>query len=592
MIRFRNLTFGLLLPIVAVVVFAVLLTFSLIRMSEVESAMRVEAEENMLWVFHQSEVAARRLAETAARIDLGEADTDELALRFDILKGRVAMLHDGPQRRFVAKIGYDDELESIATSLDSIAPIIADFAPGDGARLRAALEPAPRLFGRAANKAMIAEWNDLGGRLETYRAQLRQIILFLIGIMAAGGTLTAMLIVALRQARQRNLMLRRSRDFSALLISSSGEGILAVDRTGRCTLWNTATADLIGISAERAVSRPLSELAGFFNIAPLRAGIAKALDGQASQLALQPLFHEDDTDPRYVDLRFFPMRNNGEVIGAILFLHDGTDRHAAQQREAEDRDHLEELVAERTRDLDDALRRERSAVDLYRNFAAMVSHQFRTPLAVADSALQRLIRRGSRVEPGEVEDRADRARNAISGLTRLVDSTLDVARLDAGQLGAQRVRCALLGIVHTVCARQREAEPGCAIHIHQSAQDCDAVFCDPAHAEQMLENLLSNAIKYAPSNTPISVYVHGDAQNLLCDIHNEAGPICEKERELIFDRNYRGTNSTGTAGTGIGLFMARTLARMQGGDITLTSDRDGVTFRMTLPRFAPRPAKI
>lgn len=590
MIRFRNLAFGLLLPLVAVLVFAVLLTFSLIRMLEVENAMRVGAEKNMLWVFHQSEVAARRLTETAALIGLGEADTDDLSLRFDILKSRIAILNDGPQRRFVEEIGYDDELDRIAAALEAMTPLVADFSPGDGARLREALKPAPQFFGRAANKAMIAEWNDLGGRLETYRAQLRQIILFLIGIMAAGGILAATLIGALRQTRQRNLMLRQSRDFSALLVSSSGEGILAVDRAGRCTLWNDAMAGLIGESAEQATGRPLAELAGFFGIAPLQSGVARALEGESSELALQPLFHDDETEPRYVDLRFFPMRNDGEVIGAILFLHDATDRHAALKREAEDRDRLEELVAERTRDLDEALQRERSAADLYRNFAAMVSHQFRTPLAVADSALQRLIRRGPRVGPEEVAERAGRARNAIAGLTRLVESTLDVARLDAGQLGAQRVRCALKDIVRTVCARQRETDPARVIHILDSPEQSDTVFCDPSHAEQMLENLLSNAIKYAPAGSPVSVYVHGNQQALFCDVHNEGDPIPEAEQELVFNRNYRGANSTGSAGTGIGLFMARTLARMQGGDITLQPGRDGVTCRMTLPRFKPGAA--
>ncbi|QDY71155.1 sensor histidine kinase [Qingshengfaniella alkalisoli] len=590
MIRFRNLAFGLLLPLVAVVVFAVLLAFSLVRMIEIENAMRVEAEENMLWVLHQSEVAARRLAETAALIDLGEADTDDLALRFDILKGRVAMLNDGPQRRFVEEIGYDDELEQIAASLNAVAPIIAGFSPGDGVRLRAALEPVPRLFGRAANKAMIADWNDLGGRLETHRAQLRQITVFLVGIMVAGGILAAILGGALRQSRQRNMMLRRSQDFSTLLISSSGEGILAVDRVGLCTLWNKAMVGLIGKSAEQVVGRPLIEIAGFFDLAPLRTGVARALDGDTWQLALQPLFGEKDAEPRYVDLRFFPMRNEGEVIGAILFLHDATDRHAAQQREAEDRDRLEDLVAERTRDLDDALRRERSAADLYRNFAAMVSHQFRTPLAVADSALQRLIRRGARAEPGEIVERADRARNAIAGLTRLVDSTLDAARLDAGQLGAQRVRCALEEIVRTVCTRRREAAPERAIHVRRASQDSDVVFCDPAHVEQILENLLSNAHKYAPPETPVSIYLHDDVQNVFCDVHNTGNPIPEAERERIFDRNYRGTNSMGTAGTGIGLFMARTLARMQGGEVILQPGREGVTFRMILPRFDAVPA--
>lgn len=587
MIRFRNLAVGLLLPLVAVVVFAVLLTFSLTRMLEVENAMRVGAEKNMLWVFHQSEVAARRFTETAALIDLGEAAPEDLALRFDILKSRVAILNDGPQRRFVEEIGYDDELDRIAAALEAMTPVVADYSPGDGARLRDALKPAPAFFGRAANKAMIAEWNDLGGRLETYRAQLRQIILFLIGIMAAGGILAATLAVALRQAHQRNLMLRRSQDFSALLVSSSGEGILAVDREGRCTLWNDAMAGLIGKSAEQATGRPLAELAGFFGIAPLQAGVARALDGDSSELVQHPLFRHEATEPRYVDLRFFPMRNDGEVIGAILFLHDATDRHAAQKREAEDRDRLEELVAERTRDLDEALRRERSAADLYRNFAAMVSHQFRTPLAVADSALQRLIRRGPRVEPDEVVERANRARNAIAGLTRLVESTLDVARLDAGQLGARRVRCALTDIVRTVCTRQREADPTRRIRIFEPEDESDAVFCDPAHAEQMLENLLSNTFKYAPAGSPVSVRVHGDGEDLLCDVHNEGDPIPEEERDLIFNRNYRGANSTGSAGTGLGLFMARTLARMQGGDLTLQPDGNGVTFRMRLPRFDP-----
>jgi hypothetical protein len=99
--RFGNPVFGVILPLAAVLVFAVLLTFSLIRMFEVENAMRVEVEQNMLWVLHQSQVAALRLTKTAALAELGEAEVDDIALRFDILVSRVALLNDGPQRRFV-----------------------------------------------------------------------------------------------------------------------------------------------------------------------------------------------------------------------------------------------------------------------------------------------------------------------------------------------------------------------------------------------------------------------------------------------------------------------------------------------------------
>lgn len=583
--RRRTSVIGLIFPLAAVLVFAVLLTFSLIRMFEVENAMRVEAEQNMLWVLHQGEVAALRLAETVARVELGEADLDEISLRFDILISRMALLNDGPQRRFVEKLGFDEDLDRLNAAINTIAPLAAGFAPGDGSRLRVALAPFSRLFGRAANAAMIADWDALGGRLETYRNQLRQTIASLIGIMIAGAILMITLVLALRLSRQRNRMLRRERDFSALLISSSGEGILAVDGAKQCTMWNDAVAGMVGKPAEQTVGRTLAEVAGFFDTVQIRQGVARAFNGETTQLTLQPLFRHNCSAPLYVDLRFFPMRNDGKIVGAILFLHDASDRHAAQQKSAQDRDRLEEQVAERTRDLDNALKRERSAADLYRNFAAMVSHQFRTPLAVADSALQRLIRRGPHAEPQEVAERAGRARTAIAGLTRLVESTLDAARLDAGQIGARRVKCDLAEIVATVCARQRAAAPDRRIIIRQAEIGKSRVLCDPAHAEQVLENLLSNAIKYATAESDVSVVLHGDAERLFCDVQNAGNQVPEGDRARLFQRNYRGANSVGIAGTGIGLFMARTLARMQGGDVTLQQGGDEVTFRMMLPRF-------
>jgi len=588
MTRSRHAILGLALPLTAVLVFAVLLTFSMLRMFEMQNAMRVGAEQNMLWVLHQSEVAALRMIETAALAELGEADQDDLALRLDILASRVALLNDGPQRRFVERIGMEDDLDRLQATLASVKTIIDDFTQGDGPRLHNTLDPFSRIFGRAANKAMIAEWDDMGGRLEASRGQLHQIIASLIGIMIAGGTLAVMLVMALRESRQRNRMLLRERDFSGLLISSSGEGILAVNREIKCTVWNDAIAGMIGKPAEQVVGRTLSQVAGFFETAPVRIGIEQALAGITSKMAYQPLFAPDRERPLYVDLRFYPMWNDVGIVGAILFMHDASDRHAAKQREAQIRDRLEELVTERTRDLDSALQRERSAADLYRNFAAMVSHQFRTPLAVADSALQRLLRRGPRADPGEVAERAGRARSAIAGLTRLVESTLDAARLDAGQIGARRVNCDMSKIVRTACDRLGDAAPDRHIEVSYPLLGQPITYCDPALAEQVLENLLSNANKYAPPNTSVSVVLRIDDEWLHCEVSNSGPPLSEKDREQIFERNHRGANSVGVAGTGIGLFMARTLARMQGGDVTLQAANEGTTFRISLPRFGEK----
>ena len=99
---------ALILPILAILVFAVLLTFALNRMVRVADDIRVDAEHNMLWVMHQTDSAARRLVETTLRAELGEADANEIALRLDLLRSRFALLNAGPQRRFMEEIGLQD----------------------------------------------------------------------------------------------------------------------------------------------------------------------------------------------------------------------------------------------------------------------------------------------------------------------------------------------------------------------------------------------------------------------------------------------------------------------------------------------------
>ncbi|WP_417260528.1 ATP-binding protein [Celeribacter sp.] len=576
----------LILPLIAILVFAVLLGFALLRMVKVETDIRMNAEQNMLWVMHQSESAARRLIETTMRAELGEGDTEEIALRLDLLRSRFALLQSGPQQRFMSEIGLSDQLSELHTILETIQPLPEDFTIADAKAFRQKLAPFPTFFSRAANTTMIREWDDLGGRLETSREQLRQIIISLIGITVTGAVLVVSLFLALRLSHQRNSMLRRARDFSEILISSSGEGILAVDDTGVCTIWNPAMAAMTNRPAEHAVGRKLSDIVEFFNIAPVRQAIQASLKGKTTTLALQPYFPDVHAPPLHVDLKISPMRDGKDVLGAIVFMHDASDRHAAQQKDAETRERLEHLVAERTRELDNALTRERSAADLYRNFAGMISHQFRTPLAVADSALQRLIRRGKRANAEEVSERAARARDAIAGLTRLVESTLDTARLQAEQVGAQRVLCNLSEVVEMVRARQQATAPNTPLEVQQEPNFDPVALCDPAHAEQVLENLLSNAVKYSAKGATVTISLHHDAAQVYCDISNFGPAIEPEDRAHLFHANFRGINSTGTSGTGLGLFIARSLARMQGGEVNLLQEDEAkVTFRFSLPRI-------
>src|SRR5690606_33444747 len=442
---------GVALPVSAIVLFVVLLAFSLMRLSDIERNMRIEATQNMLWVISRAHVSSLQLGEAVAGSSAGDVDAAQIELRYNVFLSRLALLDDGPQRRRMEALGATAALDALRGSLPELGALLMRSKPEVIPRIRALLAPYNAALTNAANKAMVAEWDDLGATLDATRKQLWQIIISMIGISLAGTVLCVHFLLAIRDARQRTRLLNKEKAFSELLIGSSGEGIIAVDMDRRCTVWNEAAERLFGVTADVATGAILSEISGFFEVGRIEQAISDALQGQAVALLDQPFFPSHQSNPLYVDLRCFSLRDGGRIIGMILLMSDVTERRAAQREIANHRDHLEQLVQARTQELDAALTRERATADLYRNFGTMISHQFRTPLALDDSALQRLMRRRDHLTPAEILERGTQARSAIARLVRLVESTLDAARLDAGQIEVRSQACDLGLLVADIC---------------------------------------------------------------------------------------------------------------------------------------------
>jgi signal transduction histidine kinase len=195
------------------------------------------------------------------------------------------------------------------------------------------------------------------------------------------------------------------------------------------------------------------------------------------------------------------------------------------------------------------------------------------------------MRRSHILSAAEVVERGGKARHAIARLIKLVESTLDAARLDAGQIEIRSQACDLGQLAAEICNRQNELPPQRKIIVQLAGRNSAIAFCDPVHAENILVNLLSNAVKYSLAGTPISVSVVPYGDRVECSVSNHGGIACPAERDALFERYFRGRNAEGRPGIGIGLYMARTLARMQGGDVRLEgSDEERVTFTLVLPR--------
>jgi PAS domain S-box-containing protein len=233
--------------------------------------------------------------------------------------------------------------------------------------------------------------------------------------------------------------------------------------------------------------------------------------------------------------------------------------------------------------LQSALDRERETTSAYRSFVSMVSHQFRTPLAILDSSAQRILRRGQNLTHDELVGRVQRIRNATSRLTRLVESVLNAAKLDAGRLELNPASCSLVDLVAEICDRQREVSTHAEIRLNLPDGPVQ-VFCDSILIEQVVINLLSNAVKYSGDNPVVEVKIWTEGSRAFCSVRDWGIGIPADEMSKNFERFYRARTATGIAGTGIGLNFAQKIMHLHGGEIQVESyEAAGSLFTFDLP---------
>jgi PAS domain S-box-containing protein len=242
--------------------------------------------------------------------------------------------------------------------------------------------------------------------------------------------------------------------------------------------------------------------------------------------------------------------------------------------------------------LQSALEQEQSLRELYRGFVSMVSHQFRTPLAIIDSSAQRMMRRGASMTVDEIQARTEKIRSSSTRMAKLIDGILNAALLEAGRINFSPVHCDLERLIREICERQRELTP--LRHFNLALDGLPkAAFCDPVLMEQAVGNLISNAAKYSPESQPIDVTAQCDNEKLAIIVRDRGVGVPRDEVSRLFERFFRARTAAGIQGTGIGLHVAHQIARMHGGDISVeTEEGSGAAFTLQLPFFDGESAKL
>jgi two-component system OmpR family sensor kinase/two-component system sensor histidine kinase BaeS len=212
-----------------------------------------------------------------------------------------------------------------------------------------------------------------------------------------------------------------------------------------------------------------------------------------------------------------------------------------------------------------------------RDLMADVAHELRTPLTVLQGRIEGLL---DDIYPRN-DDQLRRLLDETHVLSRLIEDLRTLALSDAGVLVLQREPTDLGALVRDIARRFEPDAARASLSLTTTALDV-AVDVDPVRIREVLSNLLSNALRHTPPGGSVDVVMTATATSVSIDVRDTGTGLTADALARVFDRFYKGEQSHGS---GLGLTIARSLARAHGGDITAVSQPGaGTTMTVALPR--------
>jgi len=363
------------------------------------------------------------------------------------------------------------------------------------------------------------------------------------------------------------------------------------DRSG-VVLWTRGDALRFFGATENIEGRPLLDLVP--ELVGEEDSIAAILAGEMPALEIPWINREGaQGELLYYNLMLVPWRNGrGKIEGLLQVVEDVSVAGRTQQELAQHRNELSLLQGElqrRNLALAAANAELQHLGEVKSEFLSIAAHELRTPLASILGYLELLLEGTYGSVVPEQKEPIELVHANAERLVRIVNDLLDATRLELGHLELLLRPIDLSEIVRGVIA-------GCALQLrerdqrveYQATPHLPRVICDGARTAQIVTNLLANAIKYGPPSASITIAARPAAEEgfVQLSVADQGMGIAPADRERIFRRFERGQNAErwGMPGTGLGLFISRALAELQGGRIWLESTLGrGSTFFVTFP---------
>ncbi|MET0695522.1 MAG: ATP-binding protein [Propionibacteriaceae bacterium] len=366
-----------------------------------------------------------------------------------------------------------------------------------------------------------------------------------------------------RRVDERTNDLRLLTRRSELLLSSVGEGIYGVDRSGAVTFVNPAGARTLGYRPEELIGREAH--ATFHAVRsdgvpyPLASCyVTEAIrDGTVTNTE-EDVYIQAGGRAFAVEVTATPMATDDSVQGAVVVFRDVTQRQEVDRLKSE--------------------------------FVSMVSHELRTPLTSIRGSLGLLAGGALGELPATALRMVALALDSSARLTRLINDILDVERIESGtmpmEIGDHQASVLVAAAVDQLQVLAAEAD----VHLLVTRIE-GTVHADADRVVQTLINLVDNAIKFSPRHTTVEIESAVTGNMVEFRIRDQGRGIPAEKIDRVFSRfeQVDSSDAREKGGSGLGLAISRSVVERLGGRIWAESaEGQGATFRFTLPRTEPR----
>lgn len=351
-------------------------------------------------------------------------------------------------------------------------------------------------------------------------------------------------LVAIGSSTQALSQLQRQLGLDVLPVSNGGQTV-SVYQTGRTYLSGRVDQEADELRGLREALKVRSEIGVPLEVGGGRRGMIMLASRQAE------FFSE-------ADARF--METVARWVGVVAHRAQLAEQIARNAIEQGRRAGAEELITVLAHDL--------------RNYLA--------PLGMRLHVLRQRAETGGRAD--ELRD-IDRLGRSIHRLGELVNDILDVSRLDRGVFGIEPQAVELASLVREIVEDFESAQQ--AIQLTVQPGEAIRVAGDAARLRQCLENLIANAIQKSPATAAINIFVRreepaGRQRLAMVEVIDEGPGIPPEQLPYVFERFHTGRGREG--GLGLGLYLAKRIAAMHGGDLTAESEPGkGARFTLALP---------